>query len=408
MWRRTRRFRLPLRPLLLLTPPILLVLVTACSGSAELPSGPPQITLRPADGTQPAFVELTGLAAADLSTLRAARLTPEQWRSLLVVTVQSPPSDADRQDDALPPVQGRYAVSQSAITFAPLFPFDPGRAYEVIFHPSKLPGAGQSPPVVAMVRLPAVSGSPSTMVTAVYPSAGQLPENTLRLYIEFSAPMGNAGALDFVRLTDERGGPVDIPFLPVQADFWNADHTRYTLFFDPGRVKSGIRPNDELGRPLRAGQTYTLQISADWRDAQGQPLKADYRREFRVGPSRESPIVPARWLVVPPAARTREPLVVTFPEPLDHGLLARALGVEDSSGRAVDGDITLDAADTRWMFKPAAPWAAGQHQLVALSILEDPAGNRIGRAFEIDMARAAATASPDVYRLPFKVGEPGF
>ena len=215
-----------------------------------------------------------------------------------------------------------------------------------------------------------------------------LPENTLRLYIEFSAPMGNAGALDFVRLTDERGGPVDIPFLPVQADFWNADHTRYTLFFDPGRVKQGIRPNEELGRPLRAGQTYTLQISADWRDAQGQPLEAAYRREFRVGPSRESPIVPARWRIVPPAARTRDPLVVTFPEPLDHGLLARALGVEDSGGRAVDGDITLDAADTGGCSGRRRHGPRASYQLVALSILEDPAGNRIGRAFEVDMARA--------------------
>jgi hypothetical protein len=54
-------------------------------------------------------------------------------------------------------------------------------------------------------------------------------------------------------MVDERGRPVDIPFLPVQADFWNADHTRYTLFFDPGRVKQGILPNEQLGRPLRAG-----------------------------------------------------------------------------------------------------------------------------------------------------------
>ena len=119
--------------------------------------------------------------------------------------------------------------------------------------------------------------------------------------------------------------------------------------------------------------------------------------------------MPARWRLTPPAARTRDPLVVTFPAPLDHGLLARALGVEDSGRRPVDGEITLDAADTRWMFRPAAPWAAGEYQLVALSILEDPAGNRIGRAFEVDMTRAtAANASPDVYRLPFKVAEPGF
>ena len=383
--------------------------LAACGGPA-LPSGPPQIALRAATGAQPALVEVTGLAAADLSRLRDARFTPAQWQSLLIVTVRAPVlPGVDRQDDALPPVLGRYAVSQSAITFTPLFPFDPGRAYEVIFHPSKLPIPGQPMPVTAIVQLPSVAGRPSTIVTGVYPSAGQLPENTLRLYIEFSAPMGNAGALDFVRLTDERGGPVDIPFLPVQADFWNADHTRYTLFFDPGRVKLGIRPNEELGRPLIAGQTYTLQISADWRDAQGQPLKAVYRREFRVGPSQESPIVPARWRVTPPAARTRDPLVVTFPEPLDHGLLARALGVEDGSGRPVDGDIAPDADDTRWTFRPAAPWVAGGYQLVALSILEDPAGNRIGRAFEVDLAKAtAATAFPDVYRLAFKVGEPGF
>ena len=61
------------------------------------------------------------------------------------------------------------------------------------------------------------------------------------------------------------------------------------------------------------------------------------------------------------------------------------------------------------MFRPAAPWTAGEYQLVALSILEDPAGNRIGRAFEVDMTKVtAAGASPEAYRLPFKVGEPGF
>jgi hypothetical protein len=364
-----------------------------------------RITLQGPTQNEPALVKVTGLGGQDLSSLRDARLTGDQWQALLNVTVRDTALDSLSR----PPVQGRYAVTASAITFTPIYPFDAGRAYNVVFNRSQLPSAQPSPPVVAVVQLPAVAGSPSTTVTAVYPSAEPLPENTLRLYIEFSAPMGNAGALDFVRLTDQRGDPVDIPFLPVQADFWNADHTRYTLFFDPGRVKLGIRPNEELGRPLRAGQKYTLEISADWRDGQGQPLKAPYRREFRVGPPEESPIAPARWRLVPPAARTRDLLVVSFPEPLDHGLLARALGVEDGSHRPVDGEITLDAADTKWMFRPSAPWAAGEYQLVALSILEDPAGNRIGRAFEVDMTKATATnASPEVYRLPFKVVEPGF
>jgi hypothetical protein len=44
---------------------------------------------------------------------------------------------------------------------------------------------------------------------------------------------------------------------------------------------------------------------------------------------------------------------------------------------------------------------------VVLAVLEDPAGNRIGRAFEVDMARARAEAAPDAYRLAFKVAEFG-
>jgi hypothetical protein len=383
----------------------LFTFVPACSRHVAPDPGGPRITLQVPSQHEPALVTVTGLAGQDLSGLRDARLTGDQWQALLTITVRDAALDALHR----PPVQGRYGVTPSAITFTPIYPFDPGRAYDVVFNRSQLPRAQPSPPVVAVVQLPAVARTPSTIVTAVYPSAEQWPENTLRLYIEFSAPMGNAGALDFVRLTDERGRPVDIPFLPVQADFWNRDHTRYTLFFDPGRVKLGIRPNRELGRPLRAGQNYTLQISADWRDGQGQPLKAPYRREFRVGPAAQSPIAPARWRLTPPVARTRDLLVVAFPEPLDRGLLARALGVEDSGHRPVDGEITIDAAETRWMFRPAAPWAAGEYQLVALSILEDPAGNRIGRAFEVDMTRAtAADASPEVYRLGFKVGEPGF
>jgi hypothetical protein len=335
--------------------------------------------------------------------LRNARPTVEQWQLLFSVAVADLPAL-----DTVPPVQGRYVVTPSAIRFTPLFPFDAGRAYRVAFNPAQVPGGQPMPVVTAVVSLPAVASSPTTSVTAVYPSSEVLPENTLRLYVEFSAPMSSAGALDFVRLLDEGGGEVAMPFLPLQADFWNGAHTRYTLFFDPGRVKQGILPNEQLGRPLREGHTYTLEISADWPDAQGQPLKAPYRRQFRAGPPEERAIAPASWRIAAPAARSRDRLVVTFPKPLDHGLLARAIGVEASGRRMVDGEIALEAADTRWVFRPAARWVAGEYQLVALSILEDPAGNRIGRAFETDMTRTgSAGVAADASRLSFKVTEPG-
>ena len=63
--------------------------------------------------------------------------------------------------------------------------------------------------------------------------------------------------------------------------------------------------------------------------------------------------MPARWRVMPPAARTRDPLVVTFPEPLDHGLLARALGVTVealafASGHAVPWLIAYATVAMNW------------------------------------------------------------
>ena len=64
-----------------------------------------------------------------MSSLRGAQLTPADWQSLLKVTV------GDTATDALPPVQGRYAVTDSGLAFTPLFPFDPGRAYLVAFDP---------------------------------------------------------------------------------------------------------------------------------------------------------------------------------------------------------------------------------------------------------------------------------
>jgi hypothetical protein len=80
-----------------------------------------------------------------------------------------------------------------------------------------------------------------------------VPENLLRMYVEFSAPMGSRQAGAFVRLLDRTSGSdtvVDEAFLPVEADFWSSDHKRYTLFLDPGRVKRGILPNRERGRPF--------------------------------------------------------------------------------------------------------------------------------------------------------------
>jgi hypothetical protein len=90
-------------------------------------------------------------------------------------------------------------------------------------------------------------------------------------------------------------------------------------------------------------------------------------------------------VVEAPAAATRDPLRLRFPEPLDRGLLASALHVEDGEGSPVAGRIEVVAQETEWLFLPERPWRAGAYALRAATILEDLAGNSLERPFEVDV-----------------------
>ena len=171
------------------------------------------------------------------------------------------------------------------IRFTPMFPLDPGRA--VSRDASRRP-ARRRRVDRRRVGLPAPDTTPTTVVAQVYPTADVVPENQLRLYIHFSAPMGMQRRARLRHLLDDAGARSSDPFLPLDAEFWNDDRTRYTVFFDPGRQKRGIAPIAEMGRSLdgRASR-YTLVVDAEWRDGNGLPLKQAFRREFKVGPPDE-------------------------------------------------------------------------------------------------------------------------
>ena len=65
--------------------------------------------------------------------------------------------------------------------------------------------------------------------------------------------------------------------------------------------------------------------------------------------------------------------------------MQRTLGVRTAEGQPVQGETEISHSETRWAFTPLVPWVAGAYRLLALSILEDLAGNQIGRPFEIDV-----------------------
>jgi hypothetical protein len=338
-------------------------------------------------GTSPATIDLVGLTSEQLSSLRSMN-SRDEWQSIFRIAVA-----ADQ-----PPMLGDYKIDGNRIVFTPMFPLDPGRPYHVTF------ALAGGEPITVMVSLPATHTRPSTTVAQVYPSGDVVPENQLRLYIHFSAPMGMKGGLDYVHLFDDQGQAVKDPFLPLDAEFWNDDRTRYTVFFDPGRQKRGIPVIEEMGRSLTEGKSYTLVIDAEWRDGNGLPLKEQYRRTFMVGPPDEKPLDTSAWQIQPPTAGTRTPLTVAFPESLDHGLLLRALGVQGTDGAPVGGAIDVGRNEVTWSFTPKDFWKAGPHHIVAFAMLEDLAGNRIGRAFEVDQFdRSDKSAEPEKTLIPFTV-----
>jgi hypothetical protein len=330
-------------------------------------------------------IEIVDVPADELRALQGTE-SRDAWTAVFKVTV-----GPDQ-----PATLGTYQIESGRIVFTPMFPLDAGRQYHVTYSP---PGA---PPITSIVSLPARSTTPTTMVAEVYPTAEVVPENQLRLYIHFNAPMGSKGGLSYVHLFAEDGAEVADPFLPLDAEFFNDDRTRYTVFFDPGRQKRGIAPIADMGRSLTEGKSYTLVVDAEWRDGNGLPLTQQFKRTFKVGPPDEKPLDPKTWKIAPPASGTRAALTVAFPEPLDHGLLLRALGVLSPDGKPMPGTVTVGTQELTWSFTPPAPWTAGDYNIVAFAMLEDLAGNRIGRAFEVDQFdRTDKSTEPEKTLIPF-------
>ena len=387
-----------------------LVVTAGCSGvdGPDAAAPPVEILIRtPGDGPDGASIEVGGLTAEDLDALRTGELSDDAWAELLRVTV----ADQDHGDDdgglEMPPVLGSYAVGDDGLLrFSPMFPFDPGRPYSVRFDPTRLPGRESAAidPTVAVVALPKPDVEPSTVVDRIFPSGDRLPENQLKVYLHFSAPMSNVDGLEYLSLRDARGRAVEEPFLPLGTEFWDLDHLRYTVFFDPGRIKQGIELNERLGRPLQEGETYTLVVDPTWPDAEGNPLQAPFEKRFTVGPADMTPLDTATWRLRVPASGSTQRLVVSIPEPLDHALMRRAIGVEDEAGQRVDGQIEVGNWETRWMLTPSQPWTAGDYSLVALSIVEDLAGNQIGTPFEIDVfEQVDEEIAGERFRIPFEI-----
>jgi hypothetical protein len=142
------------------------------------------------------------------------------------------------------------------------------------------------------------------------------------MYIHFSSPMMPGEVYDHITLLRSDGTKVEKAFLVVDQELWDSDRKRFTLFFDPGRIKRDLRSNIELGAPLREGEKYQLVIDSTWRDVNGSPLEASVSKTFNVDAAVRTKVSTRGWKVIAPTAGSLGDVLVKFDRVIDHALCA--------------------------------------------------------------------------------------
>lgn len=339
-----------------------------------------------ARATKTGRLEVQGLPADVVQRLTEISKSNGNWNDVFTLRV-----DSATAKDA-PPVLGEYSLVDGKLRFEPRYPLQAGLSYRAAFQMKWEEGATQRSVTSSYgFNIPAPPASAPTVVTQIYPSRNVLPENQLKFYLHFSAPMSQGDSYRHVRLLDGSGKAIELPFLELGEELWNSAGTRLTLLIDPGRIKRGLKPREEVGPVLEEGKSYTLVIDSAWPDATGKPLQAGFRKAFKAGKEDDRQPDLKRWVLSAPAKDSREPLVVQFDEPLDQGMLLRVLTIRRSDGEPVAGRIEIDREETRWQFRPEHPWQAAQYRLIADATLEDLAGNTLARPFEVDVVRPIET-----------------
>lgn len=313
---------------------------------------------------------VTGLSKFDL----LQKLPFDELQKTLTIRVQQ-----QSNGNSLPPLLGTCSVTDSDLRFTSRFPLSPAVRYRVELASHLIESSFELPAVVFTSReRKRVSAA---TVSAIYPTADILPENLLKFYIHFSAPMSRGEAYQRIHLM-QGVNEVEAPFLELGEELWDTEQKRFTLFVHPGLIKRGLKPREDKGTPMTEGKEYSLRIDAEWLGADRQPLAAAFVKKFRaVGPDQQQPD-PKKWKIVAPKANSKQPITLTFDESLDHAMLNRVVRIRDASKALIAGSNSVKDCETVLTFEPIDPWKSGTYIIAIDTNIEDLAGNSLARPFE--------------------------
>lgn len=326
------------------------------------------------------IVWLTGYLADDASSLFAKKsyhVSEDGSQVEFFVSASGPVKGSVSMEGTQSPLLGRFEVKEERLIFRPSLPLALGRNYHAVWEDAKGQKGSFSfflkPPSEVM---PKVEMSPRTV----------FPANALKLYLHFSQPMEQGVFLERLRLLNTNGKEVIGPFR--ETELWSPDGKRLTVWFHPGRQKSGVNLNQEEGPVLRENTKHTLVVAGSWRSTSGIPLGADVRFDFQVGPADHTMPNLDRWQITLPKSGTREPLLIHFDEPLDPAMLTSALQLwhEDKPWPL---RVSVDQTGKICKGLTNTTWPSGNYQLQADPLLEDLAGNNFIHLFEVELFNTA-------------------
>jgi hypothetical protein len=304
----------------------------------------------------------------------------------------------------LPDIFGGYKILRDGVRFTPHFPFERGLSYRATFDPRPLCRT-EFPDVLTLdFSLSRERIGSSAEVTHIFPTTNYLPDNLLRLYVCFSHSMQRGRAESEILLLGPDGGPAADVLYRAPVELWDRSMQHLTILLDPGRLKRGLGPNRELGPPLKVGDEYTLVVGSGLVELSGEPLRKAFYKRFRVTEPVREHVAVDQWEVVPPVTKSRQPLTLLFPRPLDWALLSQAITVVLEHAQSIEGRTSIDQCERRWSFTPALPWSAGNYEVRVASSLEDVCGNSVIAAFDRPLRSGSNLASETVTRsIPFQL-----
>lgn len=294
-----------------------------------------------------------------------------------------PDSDVDIQKlsvaliDAETSILGDFKQVHSGVKFIPIVPFRRNVSYVVYYNKT----------TISEFSIPGGSNIDAPYLINIYPTSDTVPENLLKIHLEFSEPMSELHSSNYIALRDYKGDTLNHIFLKLDPELWNYDHTLLTLWLEPGRIKKSLLPNILDGIPIEEGKHYTLSVSKKWKSAKGVSLQKAVHKQLFVSSRDESMPEAEHWILEIPGPSTKESLRILFPEALDFTSLLSSFKILNHDEQEIVGLYHILPGEMGIEFIPEQAWTAGEYTIQVEGSVEDLAANNLNRVFDRDLKK---------------------